>query len=512
MGNFGLLMDGFAVALTTHHVMIMVLGVLLGLVVGVLPGLGAPNGVSLLLPLTFTMDPISAIILLTSMYWGALFGGSTTSILFNIPGEPSSVATTFDGYPMAKQGQAVRALTLAFGSAGFGALVGVLVITLLSSWVAQFALRFGSPEYFGVYFLAFASFIGMSGGSPFKTLVCIMLGFAAGTVGMDTISGEGRLTFGIADLARGISFLIVVIGLFGLGELLVTIDEGYKFDGVKAKLSLSVIFRTLLELPRYWVALLRSALIGCWMGITPGGPTAASFMSYALARRFSKRGKHFGKGEPEGIISPETADHSAGSCALLPMLALGVPGSATAAVMMGGLMIWGLSPGPMLFSTRPDFVWGLIASMYMGNVIAVVLVLTTVPLFAFILRAPFTVVGPLIAVICVIGAYTVSNHMFDIWLALIFGIVGYVFKKLDYPLAPFVLAVVLGDQAEDAFRQSMLSSGGSLTVFFESPLVATMMGLGILLLLLPLLSMLFGAIFGRGEDKNTDADHQVSRT
>lgn len=508
MGNFGQLMDGFVVALTMHHVMIMVIGVLLGLVVGVLPGLGAPNGVSLLLPLTFTMDPIAAIILLTSMYWGALFGGSTTSILFNIPGEPSSVATTFDGHPMAKQGQAVRALTLAFGSAGFGAMVGVVVITLLSGWVANFALQFGSPEYFAVYFMAFASFIGMAGGSPFKTLVCIMLGLAVGTVGMDTISGEGRLTFGITQLTNGISFLIVVIGLFGIGELLLTIDEGYKFDGVKAKLSLRVILRTLAELPRYWVTLLRSALIGCWMGITPGGPTAASFMSYALGRRFSRRGKYFGKGEPEGIVAPETADHSAGSCALLPMLALGVPGSATAAVMMGGLMIWGLSPGPMLFTTRPDFVWGLIASMYLGNVIAVVLVLATVPIFAWILRAPFTVVGPLIAIVCLIGAYTVSNHMFDIWVALAFGLVGYVFKKLDYPLAPFVLAVVLGDKAEDAFRQSMLSSGGSLSVFFEGSLVATMMGIGILLLSLPLLTTLFGALFRRGD--STDAG-QTSR-
>ncbi|WP_018388797.1 tripartite tricarboxylate transporter permease [Ancylobacter sp. FA202] len=508
MGNFGQLMDGFVVALTVHHVMIMVIGVLLGLVVGVLPGLGAPNGVSLLLPLTFTMDPIAAIILLTSMYWGALFGGSTTSILFNIPGEPSSVATTFDGHPMAKQGEAVRALTLAFGSAGFGAMVGVVVITLLSGWVANFALQFGSPEYFAVYFMAFASFIGMAGGSPFKTLVCIMLGLAVGTVGMDTISGEGRLTFGITQLTNGISFLIVVIGLFGIGELLLTIDEGYKFDGVKAKLSLRVIVRTLAELPRYWVTLLRSALIGCWMGITPGGPTAASFMSYALGRRFSRRGKYFGKGEPEGIVAPETADHSAGSCALLPMLALGVPGSATAAVMMGGLMIWGLSPGPMLFTTRPDFVWGLIASMYLGNVIAVVLVLATVPIFAWILRAPFTVVGPLIAIVCLIGAYTVSNHMFDIWVALAFGLVGYVFKKLDYPLAPFVLAVVLGDKAEDAFRQSMLSSGGSLSVFFEGSLVATMMGIGILLLSLPLLTTLFGALFRRGD--STDAG-QTSR-
>lgn len=489
MGNFGLLFDGFGVALTWYHVMIMVVGVLLGLVVGVLPGLGAPNGVSLLLPLTFTMDPVSAIILLTSMYWGALFGGSTTSILFNIPGEPSSVATTFDGYPMAKQGEAVRALTLAFCSAGIGALVGVFVITLLSGWVANFALRFGAAEYFAVYFLAFASFIGMSTGSPFKTLVSMMLGFACATIGADTITGESRLTFDYEELIGGVSFLIAVIGLFGLGELLMTMEENLEFHGVSAKLDLRVILRTMGELPRYWASLLRSAAVGVWMGITPGGPTAASFMSYALGRRFSKNGAQFGKGAPEGIVSPETADHSAGSCALLPMLALGIPGSATAAVMMGGLMIWGLAPGPMLFTQRPDFVWGLIASMYLGNIIAVILVLATVPLFAYILRAPFRIMGPMITMVCVIGAYTVANHTFDIWMALVFGVIGYVFKKLDYPLAPFVLAMVLGHNAEDSFRQAMLSSGGSFSIFWSNGLVAAMMVLGIFFLLLPLTSL-----------------------
>ena len=488
MGNFGHLLDGFAVALTFQHVMIMIVGVLLGLVVGVLPGLGAPNGVSLLLPLTFTMNPISAIILLTSMYWGALFGGSTTSILFNIPGEPSSVATTFDGYPMAKRGEPVRALTLAFASAAIGALTGVVVVTLLSGWVAQFALRFGAAEYFAVYFMAFASYIGMSGGAPFKSLVSMMLGFAVATIGMDTISGESRLTFDCDGLIGGVSFLVAVIGLFGIGELLLTMEEELKFDGVNARLDIRTIFRTLAEMPRYWASVARSALVGCWMGITPGGPTAASFMSYSLAQRFSARHKQFGTGEPEGIVSPETADHSAGSCALLPMLALGIPGSATAAVMMGGLMIWGLSPGPMLFSVRPDFVWGLIASMYMGNIIAVVLVLATVPFFAYILRAPFGVVGPMITIVCITGAYTVSSHTLDIWLAIGFGVIGYVFKKLRYPLAPFVLAMVLGEKAEDSFRQAMLTSDGSPAIFFANGLVATMMGIGIVLLLLPLLA------------------------
>ena len=488
MENFAPLMHGFGVALTTYHVALMIVGVLLGILVGVLPGLGAPNGVSLLLPLTFTMDPVSAIILLSSMYWGALFGGSTTSILFNIPGEPSSAATTFDGYPMAKKGKAEEALTLAFLSAGFGALVGVILITVLSGWVANFALRFSSPEYFAVYFLAFASFVGLGAASPFKTVVSMGLGFAFAAVGMDTISGGLRLTYGFNELLSGISFLIAVIGLFGIGELLLTMEEGLRFDGIKARVTPRDVIRTIATMPRYWVALVRSSMIGCWMGITPGGPTAASFMSYAFAKRLSRHKDRFGKGEPEGVVAPETADHAAGSSAILPMIALGVPGSATAAVMMGGLMIWGLNPGPMLFIERPDFVWGLIASMYLGNIVAVLVVLATIPLFASILRIPFAIIGPVIVVVCFIGAYTVAGRPFDLWLALAFGVAGYVFKKLDYPIAPLVLAMVLGDKAEDAFRQSMIMSKGSLGIFWSNGLVGTLITLGMVLALWPVLA------------------------
>jgi len=484
MDNFASLMHGFSVALTFHHVALMMGGVLLGILVGVLPGLGAPNGVSLLLPLTFSMDPVSAIILLTSLYWGALFGGSTTSIIFNIPGEPSSVATTFDGHPMAKQGRATEALSLAFLSAGIGALAGVLLITALSGWVAKFALRFSSPEFFAVYFITFASFIGLGGSSAFKSIVAMGVGFTLASIGMDSVSGNIRLTYDFDVLLGGVSFLIAVIGLFGIGELLLTMEDGLKFDGVAAKVRIGDVLRTAATLPRYWVALLRSSIIGIWMGITPGGPTAASFMSYAMAKRSSRNPAKFGKGEPEGVISPETADHAAGSAAMLPMLALGIPGSATAAVMMGGLMIWGLNPGPMLFTERPDFVWGLIASMYLGNVVAVVVVLATVPLFASILRIPFSIIGPLIVVICFIGAYTVAGKPFDIWLALAFGIVGYAFKKLDYPIAPMILAMVIGDKAEDAFRQSMIFSQGSLSIFWSNSLVTSLMLIGLALLLL----------------------------
>ena len=496
MENFGNLMHGFGVVLTTYHLSLMVVGVLFGILVGVLPGLGAPNGVTLLIPLTFSMEPVSAIILLASMYWGALFGGSTTSILFNIPGEPSSVATTFDGHPMAKQGRAAEALAYAFLSAAFGALFGVVLITLLSGVAAKFAHQFSSPEYFAVYLLAFASFVGLGGASPFKTIVSAGIGFALAAIGMDTISGSLRLTGDIPQLIKGVSFLVAVIGLFGVGELMATMEEKLEFRGIPARVSPRDVLSVIAAMPRHWAVLLRSSLVGCWMGITPGGPTAASFMSYGLARRFSQRGANFGKGEPEGVIAPETADHAAGTCAMLPMLALGIPGSATAAVMMGGLMIWGLQPGPLLFVEHKTFVWGLIASMYVANVVAVILVLFTVPLFAAILRIPFAIIGPLIVVVSLVGAYTVSNSTFDLWLVLMFGVVGYIFKKLDYPIAPMVLAMIVGDKAEDAFRQSMIMSGGSLTTFWSNYLVGTLMTLAMCLLAWPLIAAILGRFYG----------------
>jgi TctA family transporter len=498
MGNFGLLLDGFQIALTPYHIMLMVVGVMLGLIVGVLPGLGAPNGVSLLIPLTFSMDPVSAIILLASMYWGALFGGSTTSILFNIPGEPSSVATTFDGYPMARAGQPTRALTLAFMSAGIGALAGVIVITLLSSWAASFALRFGAPEYFAVYFLAFCAFVGMGSAAPLKTVVSLGLGLLFSTVGMDTVTGSLRLTFGLDVLIGGISFLVVVIGLFGIGEILATVQDGHKFRGLSSRIDLRDVLRAIAELPRYLTTVIRSCAVGIWMGITPGGPTAASFMSYGIARQCSKPGQAFGSGRAEGIVAPETADHSAGTCAMLPMLALGLPSSATAAVMMGGLMIWGLTPGPMLFTTKPDFVWGLIASMYVSNIVGVILVLATVPMFAALLRIPFSIIGPVIVAICFVGAYTVSSETFDLWLVLVFGVLGFVFNKLEFPIAPLVLAMVLGHKAENAFHQSMIISDGSLGVFFSNPLVGTITTLALALVVVPQAVKLLSRLRRRG--------------
>ena len=485
MENLDALLHGFSIAFSFGHIALMVGGVLLGILVGVLPGLGAPNGVSLLLPVTFGMPPVSAIILLSSIYWGALFGGSVTSILFNIPGEPSSVATTFDGYPLARSGRATQALATAFSSAAFGALVGVILITCLASWIAGIALEFGPAEYFAVYFLAFSSFIGVGGAPPSKTLVSLAIGFAIAAIGMDTVSGSVRLTMGIDELVKGVNFVVAVMGLFGIGELLIAVEEEMHAKAVASRVEWREVVRTMAGMPRHGWALLRSAAIGCWMGITPGGPTAASFMSYGIAKRVSPRRANFGKGEPEGIVAPETADHAAGTSALLPMLSLGIPGSATAAVMMGGLMIWGLNPGPALFVEQKDFVWGLIASMYLGNIVAVILVMLTVPIFAALMRLPFFIIAPLIFIVCVVGAYSVSNSSLDVVLMMGFGVLGSLFKKLHYPLAPLVLAIVIGDKAEDAFRQSMLMSRGSLHIFVGNPLVTTLMAMGVALLIVP---------------------------
>jgi putative tricarboxylic transport membrane protein len=468
--DIGNLLHGFAVVLQPFNLLLMVVGIILGVIVGVLPGLGGANGVAILLPLTFSMSPTSAIIMLSCIYWGALFGGAITSILFNIPGEPWSVATTFDGYPMAQQGRAGEALTAAFTSSFVGALFAVIMITLVAPLVASFALRFGPPEIFSVYFLAFCSFVGLSKEPPFKTVASMMLGFALGSVGLDQMTGQLRLTFGVEQMLNGFDFLIAVIGLFGIGEILLTMEEGLSFRGKAAKINLKIVFQTWKQLPRYWMLSLRSCLIGCWMGISPAGATPASFMSYGIAKRISKRGQNFGKGEIEGVIAPETAAHAAGTSALLPMISLGVPGSPTAAVLLGGLLIW-----------------GLIASMYMGNIVGLIIVLTCVPLFAAILRIPFSVIAPVILVLCAIGAYTVHNNTFDVVMMLVFGVAGYFMKKCNYPLAPMVLAIVLGDKAEESFRQSLLASQGGLGVFWSNGLVSTIMALGLIALFWPII-------------------------
>ena len=352
------------------------------------------------------------------IYWGALFGGAITSILFNIPGEPWSVATTFDGYPMAQQGRAGQALTAAFTSSFVGAFFAVVMITFLSPVVAGFALAFGPPEFFAVYLLTFCAFVGTSKEPPFKTLASMMLGFALATVGTDTVTGTLRLTFGSTHLLTGFDFLVAVIGLFGIGEILLTLEEGLAFRGAQAKINARVVLDTWKELPRYWLTSLRSTLVGCFMGIVPGGATPASFMSYGVARRFrptatssaparSRRGGARNRGARRGHFGAAAEDHARRAR------------SPTAAVLLGGLMIWGLQPGPLLFHRAEGLVLGLIASI-LGNIAGVIVVLTCVPLFAAILARAVLVIAPII-VICAIGSFTVKNAIFDVWMMVCSG-------------------------------------------------------------------------------------------
>src|SRR3569623_646627 len=454
MEAFSLLLHGFSVLLTWKILGLMFVGLILGVFVGVLPGLGGPNGVAILLPLTFSMAPTSAIVMLSCIYWGALFGGAITSILFNIPGEAWSVATTFDGYPMAQQGRAAEALTAAFTSSFIGSFVAVLLITFVAPGIASFALRFGPAEFFSVYLLTFCSFVGLGREDKHKTIISMALGLLLTGIGMDTVSGTLRMTFGSTDLLRGVNFLVAVIGLFGISEILLTMEEQLALKGHAAAISIRTVFKVWREMPRYWVTLVRSSAIGCWLGITPGGAIAASFMGYNLAKRFSKDPEGFGTGKIEGVFAPETAAHASGTSALLPLV------------------------------EHKDFVCGLIASTYLGNVVGLVFVLATVPLFASVLRVPFAAIAPMIVVSCAIGAFAIQNAMFDIWLMLGFGVIGYVFKKIGIPLAPLTLALVLGSRAEDAFRLAMISGSGSFGIFWSNWLVGSITTLSFILLFL----------------------------
>ena len=469
MEEFSNLMQGFSVALTYHNLMFMFIGILLGVLIGVLPGLGGANGVAILLPLTFTMSPTSAIIMLSCIYWGALFGGAITSILFNIPGEPWSVATTFDGHPMAKAGRAGEALTTAFTSSFVGALIAVIVITFLAPLVAKFSLQFGPPEFFAVQLLTFCSFVGLGKGHPAKTIAAMMLGFALAAVGLDTVTGTLRMTFGTGELLRGFNFLIAVIGLFGIGEILLTMEEGLAFKGVKARINPSVVWQTWKQLPRFWITAIRGTLIGCWMGITPGGATPASFMSYGIAKRFSKDGEKFGTGKMEGVVAPETAAHAAGTSALLPMLTLGIPGSGTTAVMLGALISYGVQPGPQLFQSNPDVFWSVIISMYIGNVILLILNLPLIPYIARLLALPKQLLVPLILFFSLIGVYLVSFNTFDIYMMTAFAVAAIFLRLFDYPMAPLILGFILGGMMEDNLQRTMTLYDGSLRFLWERP-------------------------------------------
>jgi putative tricarboxylic transport membrane protein len=491
------LMMGLGIALQPYNLFIACIGLILGIIVGVLPGLGGANGVAILIPVVVVMPATTGVILLSSIYWGALYGGSITSILFNIPGEPWSVATTFDGYPMAKKGRAGLALVLSFLSHGFGAIVGVFLLTFLAPLIAEIALKFGPAEIFSVMMLTFSAFVGLGGKSPVKTVAAILFGFALAAVGMDIVSGQLRITFGSVVLMGGFNFIVAVIGLFGIGEIFLTVEEGLNIEGIIGRVGIKDIVDGVKEVLRYPKTLVMGAIIGCWMGVTPGGATPASFMSYGFAKESAKNKEEFGHGAPAGIIAPEAAAHGAGTSATLPMITLGIPGSPTMAVIMGGLMIFGLTPGPMLFKEHADFVWGLIASCWVGNFIGFFMVLAFAPLFAAVLKVRFSILMPAIVYVCAIGAYAVNNRVIDVYYMLIFGVLGYLFKKLDYPIAPMVLALVLGNMAEQAMRQALIMGQGSPLIFFQPPIALPIMLVALTIFFWPVISEWKNKLLGK---------------
>lgn len=502
MESFDLLMTGLDALLTPTRIGFMMLGVILGLLVGVLPGVGGTTGVAILLPVTVFLEPISALVMLAGIYWGSMYGGVITSILFAVPGNPWSVAVMFDGRPLAKQGKAQLAMSAAFVVSFVGALIASVLFTFFAVPFAELALSFGPPEMFAVLLIAFGTFIGMGGDAPGKAAIMIAFGFLLSTVGLDVVTGAPRLTFGYIDLLQGFHFVPITIGLFGIGEVLSNAAERYKVQIEEmtraAKLGLHDIVTSVRVVIRNWWLVITSAVLGFVTGILPGaGATPASFMAYGIAQKTSKHPEQFGKGAIEGVIAPEAANNAAGTGSILPMLVLGIPGSPTAAIMMAGVFMWGFIPGPRLFTEQPEFVWGFIASLYLANVAALIICLTATPLLALMLRTPYAIMVPIIVVLCIVGAYAIQNSLLDVWLVLIFGVVGFVLRRLNYPLAPLVVALVLGAPTEEALRQSLIMSDGSLAIFFQRPLSMPIMLVALLLFMLPLFQMIWRAMRAR---------------
>jgi putative tricarboxylic transport membrane protein len=499
----GLLADGFTVVFEPQNLMLIIGGCALGLFIGAMPGLGSVNGVAILLPLTFLVPPTGAIIFLAAIYYGAMYGGAISSIMLGIPGASTAVATTFDGRPLAKKGLADKALTAAAVASFVGGSISVVLFTFFAPPLAHVALVFGAPEEFALMLLAFATFVGLGGDDIFKTIFSICIGLVLSAIGFDIISGEPRLVlWDITGFLHGINFLVLAIGIYGIGEMIWTVEE-HHLGGGKSMLSEATVsvkrtLANLRELVSSWKAIVMGSFLGYFVGILPAaGATPGSLMAYGIAKQISKQPEEFGEGSVEGVCAPEAANNAASTGSMLPMLTLGIPGSPTTAILLGGMVIWGLEPGPRLFVDHSDFVWGLIASLYAANLFALLINIAFIPVFIKILKTPFTILAPIIFILCLIGGYAPTQSLHDVWLMLIFGIVGYLMRKLDYPLAPAVLAIVLGPLAEPALRQSLIISDGSFSIFFTRTYSGPIMIAALIFLFLPLLKMGYGKLSNR---------------
>lgn len=509
MEIFDALMQGFATAVTPQNLLLMMLGCVIGLFVGAMPGLGSVNGVAILLPVTFLVPPTGAIIFLAAVYYGAMYGGAISSIMLGIPGASTAVATVFDGRPLAMQGKADWALVAAAVGSFVGGTISVILFTLFAPPLADFALKFGPQEEFALMMLAFATFIGLGGDDIPKTIFSIAVGLVFAAVGLDEISGQPRLIFfDIPGFYHGINFLVLAIGIYGIGEILWTLETSQGDVKVsQASFTASRILDAFKRLKSSTLTIISSSFLGYFVGILPAaGATPASLMAYGVAKTMSKDPDSFGKGNITGVAAPETANNAASTGSMLPMITLGIPGSPTTAILLGGMIIWGLRPGPLLFVNHPEFVWGLIGSLYMANLFTVIINIAFIPLFVSVLKLSFTILAPIIFVLCIVGGYAPTQDLHDVWLIIIFGVVFYLLRKLNYPVAPAVLAIVLGPLTERALRQSLVAEQGNVATFVERPLSATILVLAVLLIVLPVIKMMKHKKKSAAADDGPEAD------
>ncbi len=484
------LMMGFYIAATPFNLLLCFLGCVVGTIIGALPGIGPAAGLSILLPLTFGMNPTTAMIMMAGLYCGTMYGGTITSVLINVPGESSSVMTCLDGYQMAMQGRAGKALGIAAIGSFIAGTASVVFLMLLAVPLVKFALSFGPPEYFALMLMGLCTVAGLTSGSVLKALAGTFLGILISAPGMDAFSGLPRLTFGVTGLLGGIDFVVVAVGLFGIGEVLYNADQAIKLEFVTEKIKINEVWPNRAEWRASAVPIARGTFIGFIVGVLPGaGGTIASFLSYAAEKRFSKHPEQFGKGAIEGVAGPESANNASTGGAMVPLLTLGIPGSGTTAIMLGALLMYGLQPGPLLFQKNPGFVWGVIASMYIGNIMLVIMNMACIPLFVKICKIPNYLLMPLVIVFATVGVYSVDGNIFDIWMLYIFGVMGYFMNKFDMPRAPVLLAVVLGPLVERALRQSLILSLGSYDIFFTRPISAVLLLMGFAAVLWPLIDM-----------------------
>jgi putative tricarboxylic transport membrane protein len=477
---------GFSIALSPWNLLYAFVGAVLGTAIGVLPGLGPATTIALLLPVTYTMDATSAVILLAGVYYGAMYGGSTTSILLNIPGEASSVVTCLDGYKMARKGRAGPALGISAIGSFIAGTIGVFLMAMVAPALARFALKFGPAEYSALVFCGLLMAVYLSEESILKGLLMMMIGLLLGMVGIDPVHGEERFTFGLLRLTDGINFILVAMGLFAVSELLVNLETPAGAADI-FKTSLKGILPTREDWRKCWAPLFRGTSIGFLIGVLPGGGAIiSSFMAYAVEKKFSKHPEEFGQGAIEGVASPEAANNAASTSSFIPLLTLGIPGNNAIAMLFVALMIHGIQPGPLLLTEHPNLFWGVIASMYIGNVMLLGLNLPLIGLWVRLLKVPYHFLAVLIVVIVMIGAYSLKNSAFDVGMIVIFGVFGYVARKNGFPFAPCVLAMILGRTLEQSVQQALKISGADLMIFIERPISATLLALIVLVLLIPI--------------------------